>query len=362
MSYSMIIGFFIFILLYTVLLFYVSYNGLVWLRKAFDFKYKKSYITFMIIIQTFFFIGMIYQSSILIYLGGAWLIIFCYSILLFPFANIIVFATKKKAIVPLGCVLIGLYVLLLAIGSYNAWNPVVKSFDIVVEKEADRKDLKILMAPDIHLSPTVGRSHLQKLVDISVKEKPDIILLPGDLVNDDITFYLKENMGEVMQKLQAPLGTYAVLGNHEYYGHQVKEIVDTLEKDGVQFLLDESVLIEDSFYLVGRKDYSDADRKLINELVEEIDHSKPILVMDHQPYELNDMRKSGIDMSFSGHTHRGQVYPGEWITNMLFEVDYGHVEKEDLHTFVSSGFGNWGPPFRIGTRSEVFIINVKFQH
>jgi predicted MPP superfamily phosphohydrolase len=129
--------------------------------------------------------------------------------------------------------------------------------------------------------------------------------------------------------------------------------------------MDETALIADSFYVVGRKDKASAgfgsDRRLpISELIAPLDQSKPLIMLDHQPSDIAKAAENGIDLSVSGHTHRGQMMPNHLITKRLFELDWGYLKKGGLHAIVSSGFGTWGPPVRIGSRSEVIHIEVEF--
>ena len=163
-----------------------------------------------------------------------------------------------------------------------------------------------------------------------------------------------------MKDLTAPLGVYGVLGNHEYYGRTIPQFLKEMERVGVTMLLDEIVKVEDSFFLVGRKDKTDSKRKTMEELLAKIDPSLPIIVMDHQPSELKEAEKSGADLILSGHTHRGQMAPNHLITRKVFELDWGYLKKNQLHAIVSSGYGFWGPPLRIGSRSEVVLIEVSF--
>ena len=83
--------------------------------------------------------------------------------------------------------------------------------------------------------------------------------------------------------------------------------------------------------------------------------------MDHQPKNLIDTEKQGIDLQVSGHTHKGQLFPASFITNRIYELDYGYLKKNNSKIIVSSGYGTWGPPIRLGSRSEIVEINLKFK-
>ena len=244
-------------------------------------------------------------------------------------------------------------------GSYQAFSPVVRYDHVEIDKKADRDSLKILMASDTHLGPIVGSNHLEKLARIVEEEKPDVVLIPGDIIDDQIETFNEENMIDIFSEMEAPFGVYASPGNHDYYGDDLEELEEELEDGGIRMLMDEAEEI-DGLYLVGRKDLTDDKRSSIRELVEGLDQSKPVIMLDHTPVELSQAEESGVDLILSGHTHRGQVFPGNLITDWIYENDWGYLKKGNLHSFVSSGFGTWGPPLRIGSRSEVWVIDVNF--
>jgi predicted MPP superfamily phosphohydrolase len=192
-----------------------------------------------------------------------------------------------------------------------------------------------------------------------------LILLPGDVIDDDIEPFIRLRMGEIMKQMKAPLGVYAILGNHEYIGGKIKEFVKEMKSIDIEVLMDHSVRIADSFYIIGRKDRSAerigaGGRMEIEALLEEVDRKLPLILMDHQPYHLDKSAASGIDLQLSGHTHRGQMAPIHWITKRLYELDWGYLQKGAMHTIVSSGYGSWGPPIRLGSRSEIIDIKLQF--
>ena len=252
-------------------------------------------------------------------------------------------------------------------GSWNAWSPIVRTYSITIAKSAGpRKSLRIGMASDIHLGTIVGKRHLGRLANAMERMMPDLILLPGDIIDDDIAPYIDDHMSEVMKRLKAPLGVYAVLGNHEYIGGHIARFIAEMNAVGIRVLQDESVKIDDGFYIIGRKDLSakradPAGRQSVKELVAALDASLPLIMMDHQPSDLEQASLQGIDLSLSGHTHRGQMMPNHFFTRRLFELDWGFLQKGQLHAIVSSGFGTWGPPLRIGSRAEIIQLNVEFR-
>jgi predicted MPP superfamily phosphohydrolase len=172
-------------------------------------------------------------------------------------------------------------------------------------------------------------------------------------------------MTEVLKKFSAPLGIHAIPGNHEYIGGHLGEFSEYLRDAGIDIHVDRADLIAGSFYLIGRDDrsgmrFSGSPRKALFELTSGLDPALPLILMDHQPYLLEEAEKEGIDLQVSGHTHKGQIWPGSLITKRIYELDYGYLLKGKSHFIVSSGFGTWGPPIRIGNRPEIVMIKVKF--
>jgi len=267
-----------------------------------------------------------------------------------------------------GSVVLGLIVLLLLVGSRNAWSPIVRSHELRIDKPADGgpAEWTVAVASDIHLGNMVGRKHLRRLVEHINAMNPDLILLPGDVIDDSIEPYIRNRMGEILGLLKAKHGVYAVLGNHEYYGGHAERYVEEMKSIGIRVLRDETVEVDGKLYVVGRKDKtaeaSGPNGRLgVGDLLRELDLSKPVLLMDHQPTQFAKAEEAGADVLLSGHTHRGQFWPNHLFTKRLFELDWGYMRKGAMHVVVSSGFGSWGPPVRLGSRSEIIRLKLIFQ-
>lgn len=275
---------------------------------------------------------------------------------------------SEAYIVGSGTVVLGLIALLLLVGSRNAWSPVVRSHELSIDKPADggKTEWTVAVASDIHLGNLVGRKHLRRLVERINAMKPDLILLPGDVIDDSIEPFLRNRMGELLGRLQAEHGVYAVLGNHEYYGGHTERYVEEMKALGIPVLRDETVEIDGKLYVAGRKDKtaeaSGSDGRLaVRELLRNADPRKPVLLMDHQPTQFEKAAEAGADVLLSGHTHRGQFWPNHLFTKRLFELDWGYMRKGAMHVVVSSGFGSWGPPIRLGSRSEIIRLKLVLQ-
>ncbi|MGG1514705.1 metallophosphoesterase [Paenibacillus oryzisoli] len=304
-------------------------------------------------------------------IGAYWFAFMEYGLLLLLVTDVAIGICRLASVSPqsyipvLGWVNLAAMALILARGTYNARTPVVRRYDLTIPKEAGEwKELRIAVASDLHLGLTVGNRHLRKLVSGVNAMKPDLIVLPGDVIDDSIHPFIRNRMGETMRGLQAPLGVYAVLGNHEYIGGHIQAYVEQMEQIGVRVLMDEVVHLAERLYLVGRKDKAAEQfaggRKPLASLMADVDLTQPVIVLDHQPYHLDKAAEAGADVMLSGHTHRGQMAPNHLITRRLFELDWGYLRKGNLHAIVSSGFGTWGPPIRFGSRSEWIALTLHF--
>jgi hypothetical protein len=219
------------------------------------------------------------------------------------------------------------------------------------------------MASDLHLGALIGEKREKHLVDIIREQKPDLVLLCGDLVDGEIAPVLRKNLGRHIQEIKAPLGVYAILGNHEYIGG-IEKTLPYLKSINIKVLIDETVCLSNGIQLVGRNDRSgsrmNGGLKPLNELLSGLDPHKPVVVMNHQPYNLDEVLNKNVDLHLSGHTHNGQLWPFNYMTSAIFELSWGLMKKGNTVFYVSSGYGTWGPSVRTGNRPEVVVFNVKF--
>lgn len=248
---------------------------------------------------------------------------------------------------------------LLSYGYYNYKHPKTQEWTIEIQKLAKASSLKVVAVSDIHLGLGTGKADLSQYVDKINAQKPDLILIGGDLIDNSVRPLREEQMEEELNRLNAPLGVFMVPGNHEYIAG-IDECLDFLRSTSIQVLRDSVVTLPNGVQLIGRDDRHNHRRKPLSWLTEQADTSRPILLLDHQPYELEKSIKTGVDLQFSGHTHRGQIWPINLLTDRLFDISYGYEKRENTHLYVSSGLSLWGPPFRIGTDSELVVFNLKF--
>lgn len=213
---------------------------------------------------------------------------------------------------------------------------------------------KIVMVSDLHLGYHNRRAELERWIDLINAEKADMVLVAGDIIDMSMRPLEEEHMAEAFHRLNAPI--YACLGNHEYFSGQpaARRFYD---EAGIHLLRDTAIVVDD-LCIVGRDDRTNPHRRSLADIMKGADKGKYTLLIDHQPYHLEEAEQQGIDFQFSGHTHRGQVWPISWITDAVYECSFGPWQRGDTHYYVSSGLGIWGGKYRIGTRSEYVVVTI----
>ena len=265
----------------------------------------------------------------------------------------------------LGLIVLSLVSIIVFAGHINALWINVKEIPLTIQKKVSgSQEVKILMASDLHLGALIGERREKRLLDIIREQKPDLVLLCGDLVDGEIAPVLRKKLGEHIQEIQTPLGVYAITGNHEYIGG-IDKTLPYLKSINIRMLLDEVITLPNGIQLVGRNDHSSGRgsmaRKPLAELVSGLDQTKPVIVMNHQPFNLQEAADANVDLHLSGHTHHGQLWPVSYITEAIFELSWGYLKKGNTHFYVSSGYGSWGPSVRVGNRPEVVVFKLKFE-
>lgn len=254
---------------------------------------------------------------------------------------------------------------LLIYGIYNANHPVIRNYKVTIQKPSPRSSLHVVMVSDIHLGKIVTTARLHDLIKRINDLQPELVLLPGDIIDEDVDLFADKRMADAFTRLNPPLGTYAVLGNHEYIGGKSEAAIIELQRGGIKVLRDAAVKIDDSFYLAGRDDYSrhrfaGLTRAPLAAIMQEVDTALPVILLDHQPADLAEAEAANVDLQLSGHTHRGQMFPNHLITQAVYEVDWGYLRKNRLQVIVSCGYGTWGPPIRIGNQPEIVNLIIHF--
>lgn len=313
-------------------------------------------------------------STALYNIGGSWFFILLFFFIVFFVKDLIGFANRFIHFMPADALTrytkenwVGLgfmigFIALLMICGYLKYNWKVRTeVPIRVDKPINDStafgSMRIVAISDLHLGYGITKTELDGWIETINSENPDIVLIAGDIIDASARPLIEGNYAESFKNIKAPMGVYACLGNHEYISG-LKNSIDFIEKAGIKLLRDSVAEVDDSFYVVGRDDKMNEQRKSIEQLVKDLDHSKPIILLDHQPYHLDEAEKNNIDLQISGHTHQGQVWPISMITKQLYELDHGHKKKGNTNIIVSSGIGIWGGKFRIGTQSEYVVIDI----
>jgi hypothetical protein len=254
------------LLIFTLISYYIGWHGKLFISHVFDTQVNAMYWIVYYLIAFSYIIGRLggrwlpkALSQLLKVLGSYWFAIMTYGLLLLPIVDLLAWIMRLSSMeasvyIPwLGWTLVMVIITIMLRGSWNARNPIVRQYEISIPKEAgSMKQLRIAVASDLHLGAIVRNKRLQLLVDRIQALKPDLILLPGDILDDDIEPFIRYRMAEQMKELKAPLGTFAVLGNHEYIGGKINEFVKQMKAIDIEVLMDRSVKIEDSFYIIGR--------------------------------------------------------------------------------------------------------------
>lgn len=292
------------------------------------------------------------------FLGSSWLFVFLYTIIIFLLSGL--FCRRKGGLRVLRVRLLVAYFVALSAAVYGYFrfdSPKVIECRIEVEKPLER-EYRVVGVSDLHLGLGVGKSRLRRYVELINAQRPDVVLIAGDLVDNTLRPLEEERMYEEFLLLDAPFGVFASTGNHEYMSYDMQACREFFGRSGIH-LLEDSVMLAGDIVIVGRDDISGRpDRRSLRELLLPADVSKPVIVLDHEPNDLSEAVMSGVDVQFSGHTHNGQFFPGNILVKMLYELPFGYLRRGRTHFFVSSGLGIWGPLFRVGTDSDLVVFNI----
>ncbi|MCL2690162.1 MAG: metallophosphoesterase [Chitinispirillia bacterium] len=310
--------------------------------------------------------------GILRFIGMHWIGIGMYLVMLFILADTALFFAKTTRIIntpvlPRVRLYSGFIVILLTFaivfyGMHNANHIKNVTYEIQL-KNAVLDDMKIVLISDLHIGEIRSEKNLAKIVENINSLNPDIVCIPGDIFND--SYYAIRNPERaiaLLRSIKSKHGVYASLGNHDG-GPTFHKMIDFLEKSNITLLNDEYRIIDGRLALFGRLDhrpiggFGPLKRQDITETIISVSANFPVVVMDHNPINIREYDKEA-DLILSGHTHRGQVFPGSLITRAINVVDYGHYQKDanSPHVIVTSGVNTWGPPMRVGTNNEVVSI------
>ena len=288
---------------------------------------------------------------------------------------------SRTAFTVAGAICALLILLLSACGIFHAKYIKTTSYDVIINKTIpERTSMKVVLLADTHFGYNAGVLHARELVRKINKQKPDLVCIAGDIFDNEYDAIRNpEKLAKTLRGIKSTYGVYACWGNHDLneeilagftFKHKDGDLSDIkdprmkkfLKDSNIHILEDESVLINDQFYVIGRKDASLTEkihetRKAPAQLTEKLDRDKPIIMIDHQPKELQELADAGVDLDLCGHTHDGQTFPGNFTIKLMWENPCGLLIKDTMTNITTSGAGVWGPAMRIGTDSEICSIN-----
>lgn len=267
-------------------------------------------------------------------------------------------------------------------GVFHARKIQTTSYHVTIHKKAgNHKKLRIVLLSDLHLGYNIGCSHMKQMVTKVNKQNPDLVVIAGDIFDNE--YDALDDPGKlvkILRQLKSRYGVYAVYGNHDIdekilagftFGSREKKMSDSrmdefLKNAGIKLLRDESVCVDGSFYLYGRPDAERVGRginrrRTPKELVKGMDLRKPVIVLDHEPRQQEELDQAGVDLDLCGHTHDGQMFPNNVMIHLFWENPYGYRKIGKTHQIVTSGVGLFGPNMRVGTKAEIAVINVEFK-
>jgi predicted MPP superfamily phosphohydrolase len=364
-----------------------AYIGFRLWRRFFQIRFRKRWVLAveMIVLQILTLIFWIPRfaegllphalEQALYWIGGCWMCADLYLMLFILFLDILwLCRRRKKPWSEKSCQriyggMLGLVLIVVILAVFQANQIHVTPYQIQLEApQAQNDEFHIALISDIHLGTIWGAERVEKIVSNINALKPDLVLISGDLLDAGIDAVSeKEQIVEAFQKLEARYGVYACLGNHDSgFGVHAKpqQTVAFLERCGIKILLDEGILLDNGVFLAGRIDPTmEAERKTPEQLLQGY-ADRPVIMLDHQPPTRwkswwQEAEEAGADLILSGHTHNGQIFPGNILLEMISTCSYGYWKGSHLQAIVTSGIGTWGPTARMGTKSEIVFIEVK---
>lgn len=345
----------------------ISGIGMWWMyRRGFAFLQPQWTVLFFLVLPILFSLPHIAidrmpltVTKICAWVGGYWFIFAFYSIFLMGvyfliFSGSYIFQQREfwQSISPVIAKFGGIaIILLIAYGSWNAFHPVYRYVTVQTEKPLAR-DISIAFVTDIHLSPFLSSWYSKALVNDLNNANADIILFGGDVIDGNLPFVLADGSYQNFVDLHAPLGIYAVYGNHDYFNGDLKEEAAAFKP--IQFLQNDTIILDDGIQITGLDDYL---HDPVNNVAKPANDSFQILV-DHEPLRIPQASLAGYDLYLAGHTHGGQFAPISWMTERMYALNYGNKNFGHMLAIVSNGYGFWGTPVRIGPHPEIVVIKI----
>lgn len=369
---------------------YLTMNGwvLLWFWGALKGAGKSRWVVCLALLLLMSFFPLLYRNGdlsgsllgiVALRAGCVWIGSFFYVFLMTAAASIANlflkhFQWQYRANKPRQALLIlGLAIFIALGGAVNASFPALREIRLEASypaplPEGIPREITLVAIADVHLGRVSGVGVLSRAIDLILPHEPDAVLFLGDMLDDHIAVDeagLKRELGRIKPRY----GHLGILGNHEYISGPIGTSIEILERNGIKVLRDEYAVLGSEIVLVGRDDRSKTrresiPRKSIEGILEGLDETVrqlPVVVLDHQPYNLEEAERAGALLQLSGHTHNGQLWPYNLVVKRIYENARGHYVRGNTNYIVSIGTGTWGPPLRNNARPEVWLIRLVFR-
>ena len=272
-------------------------------------------------------------------------------------------------------------ILTCVLGILHSSDLTVRKHNIQVAKDGGNRDrLRVVLLADLHMGYSVGERRIENMVRLVNEQDADIILIAGDIFDNTVEgIDDPEAVKASLRAMKSRLGVYACWGNHDvserlFSGFSTRRLENTqrgeemeqfVRESGMTMLADEVRLIDDSFYVIGRKDYENAGdgtarRKSLGELMAGIDTDRLVISLEHEPRFLRQNADAGVDVMLCGHTHDGQFFPLNIAIRTAWENPAGLKTVGRMTSVVTSGVGVYGPDMRIGTDADISVVDIQF--
>ncbi|HSD63618.1 MAG TPA: metallophosphoesterase [Ignavibacteriaceae bacterium] len=380
----MILFFSVFFTVYAAVNYYIFIRG--WQSLAALPHLRIIYLIVFLLVSLSFILSKLLQNylpaalySIMQWIGSFWFAYMLYFILFIVFFDILKLLNNYLTYFPSSISInykqwkFGLFIFVILVtsvivftGYINTRIVNIKNLELTLRKGSSPiNKLNIVSFADIHLTPMNNEELLSIIIDKANSLNPDIVLIPGDFADEKTEWLETNGIGKSFLRLNPKYGVFASTGNHEFIVG-INNIPKFITDHNIRLLRDENILIDGSFYLAARDDYSKKqftgeERKPLSLILNNRKEDYPVILMDHTPFKLDEAEKNNIDLQLSGHTHHAQLWPLNFLTGLIYEKDWGYLKKGNTQYYITCGVGTWGPPVRTGSKTEIVNIKIKFQ-
>ena len=322
-----------------------------------------------------YWLGVLLYVLLAVVIADLLRLLFCHVL---PFKHIFVTTQMHRFA---GCLCVLVILIASVWGVINARIIHVTPYEVTVSKAVENMDeMKIVLVADLHLGYNIGEKQMRQMVERINEQNADLVVIAGDIFDNEWEAVNEPAaLAGTLRGIRSKYGVYACYGNHDieepvlagftFRQNEKKEsdpcMDEFLKNANITLLHDEGTLIDGKFYLYGRADAHRPGRgiekrKTPDEITAGMDKDRPIIVLDHQPKELQALADAGVDLDLCGHTHNGQMFPGNLMIKLMWENACGYLQKGQMHNIVTSGVGLFGPDMRVGTMAEICPITIHF--